>query len=481
MQDIIIIGAGVIGCSIARELAKTSFKVLVLDKEEDVGNETSMANSAIIHSGYDPLPTSKKAYFNCKGNPMFDQIVKDLDVDFKRIGSLTLAENEEECMILKDLQKRSLLNQVETQLLNRDQLLEMEPFLASNVKMGLYAPNAGIINPFELCVALAENAADNGVNFVLGEEVVTIEKQKDFFIVKTNLHQYETKNIINAAGLCADKIANMVNDYSFTIEPRQGQYLVLDHFKAPFIHHIIFPTPSEKGKGVLLTPTTDGNYLLGPTSEFVKDKDDFSTSKQALDEIRKKVGLYINPIPFHQIIRSFTGLRAVNVTSHDFIVEESKVVNHFYHVGGIESPGLASSLAIAEEVVCLIKEKNSFLLNPSFDPKRRPLIKLKRYSLEERNKIIQKDPRFGHIICRCESVSIGEIVDVIHRKIGAKTIQGVKKRIRPGAGKCQGSFCEPLILEVLSKELHKDPLELHYCSSKDFVFFAKTKEMEENK
>jgi len=471
MYDVVVIGAGVVGASVARELSKYKLKTLVIDKENDVCNVTSMANSAIVHSGYDPKPNTNKAFHNVRGNKLYDEIVKDLDVEFKRIGSLTCAVNEEELAIIKGYLPRAKENGVEVKLLNKEETREVEPFISDSVIGSLYAPTAGIINPFELTVALMENAMDNGVELKLNEEVVDINKVDNHYIVITNNSRYEARVVVNSAGLYSDKIARMLGVDTFEIKPRKGEYFVLDHFKEPFVSHVIFPTPSAKGKGILVTPTTHGNYLVGPSSEWVEDKDDFSTDKLTLDNVRSKSSTLVSNIPFQYMIRQFSGLRATGSTG-DFILE-----NHdgFIVLGGIESPGLASAPSLAISVIDLVKETIELVNNENFTPTRRKVNRLSKMSEEERNELIKSDPRYGRIVCRCEAISEGEVVDIINRNAGATTIKGVKKRCRPGFGKCQGGFCEPLVLEILARELHKDPMEIRYDSKDAYILESETK------
>ena len=475
MYDVIIIGAGVIGASVARELSRYKANVLVLDKESDVGNVTSMANSAIVHSGYDPKPGTNKAKYNVEGNSMFDLVSKELDVEFKRIGSLTCATNEEEMEIIKGFVNRAKDNGVEVKILNKEETKKIEPFVSEDVIGSLYAPSAGIVNPFELTVALCENAMDNGVELILNEEVININKLTNKYVVKTKNNEYETKVVVNAAGLYSDKISKMLGLDYFDVNPRKGEYFVLDHFEKPFVSHVIFPVPSEKGKGILVTPTTHGNYLVGPSSEFVDEKTDLSTDKPTLDNVRKIASKLVKDIPFGYIIRQFSGLRATGST-HDFVIDEH---DGFVNLGGIESPGLASSPAIAKEAVKLVNNVLKLDVNPDFNPIRKKVVRLNKMTLEERNELIKKDPKFGHIVCRCEGVSEGEVIDCIRRNAGARTIKGVKKRCRPGFGKCQGGFCEPLIVEILARELNLDPLKVRYDSKESYILQSETKEVKE--
>lgn len=472
MYDVIIIGAGVIGASVARELAKYKAKVLILDKENDVGNVTSMANSAIVHSGYDPKPGTNKAKYNVEGNKMYDSLTCELDVEFKRIGSLTCATSDEEMEIIKGYVSRAAENGVEVKILNKEETKNLEPFISDNVVGSLYAPTAGIINPFELCVALCENAVDNGVELLLNQEVIAISKNDKGYKIKTNSMDFDCKIVVNAAGLHSDTISKMAGFDYFDIKPRKGEYFVLDHFEKPFVNHVIFPVPTDKGKGILVTPTTHGNYLVGPSSEFVDEKDDFSTDKITLDDVKKNSSKLVQNIPFNFVIRQFSGLRATSST-HDFIIDNR---GRFINLGGIESPGLASAPAIAREAVRLINEELNMLINDNFNPCRRKVVRLNKMSANTRNELIKKDNSFGHIVCRCEGISEGEVIDCIRRNAGAKTVKGVKKRCRPGFGKCQGGFCEPLIVEILAKELNVNPLEVKYDSIDSYILQSETKE-----
>ena len=471
MHDIIIIGAGAVGCAIAREASKYKLKVMVVDKENDVCNVTSMANSAIVHSGYDPKPGTKKAFHNVRGNKMYEKLCKELDVEFKMIGSLTCATNEEEKEVIENYLSRSAENGVEVKLLNKEETKALEPFVSDNVIASLYAPTAGIVNPFELTVALMENAMDNGVELKLNEEVKDIKKEKAGYVVVTNNGEYKAKVVVNSAGLYSDKISKMLGINTYEIKPRKGEYYVLDHFKQPFVSHVIFPTPTAKGKGILVTPTTHGNYLVGPSSEFVDDKDDFSTDKMTLDDVRAKSTTLVDNIPFQYMIRQFSGLRATGSTG-DFIIEDH---DGFVVLGGIESPGLASAPSIALEVLEHVGNNIKLEKKDNFVSQRRRVLKLSKMSEEEKNELIKKDPRFGRIVCRCEAISEGEVVDIITRNAGATSIKGVKKRCRPGFGKCQGGFCEPLILQILARELNKDPMEIKYDSSDAYILQEETK------
>ena len=471
MYNIIIIGAGVVGAQVARRLARYKLDILVLEKENDVGDGASSANSAIVHSGYDPEPGTLKAKLNVLGNKMYDEICADLDVEMERIGSLTLSNSEEDDKTLQDLLERAKINGVEARLVSKEELKEMEPNITSKARGALFAPSAGIINPFELVVALMENAMDNGVKLHLSEEVKSIEKKDNSYLVKTNKGEYETDYVINCAGLYSDKVSEMVNPKFFTIIPKRGEYYVLDHFDNNYVKHTLFNVPSAKGKGVLVSPTTHYNYLVGPSSEVVDERDDVSTDAETLANVKEKAYDLVDNLRMDKQIRQFAGMRAVSDINHgDFIIEETS--HHFINCAGIQSPGLASSPAIALMVDEMIKDKE---LKEDYNPKRRPLYRLNKLSFEDRQKLIKENPLFGHIVCRCEKVSEAEVIDAIRRNCGARTIKGVKKRVRPGFGKCQGGFCEPLILNILAKELNKDKTEITYGKDGSYILIGRTK------
>ncbi len=470
MYDVLIIGAGVTGCFIARELSKYNLNVLVVEKNNDVGNETTSANSAIVHSGYDPLPGSLKAKLNVEGNAMFDKVCEELDVSFKRIGSITVALDEKEVEILKSLQERAKQNGVETILLSKEELLEKEPMLSSGVVAGLLAPTAGIIDPFNLSVHLMENAIDNGVKLILEEEVTKITKENDIFIVND---KYQAKIVINATGVMGDLVNELVNDKTFDIMPRKGQYYVFDHFKRPFVNHTLFMVPSEKGKGVLISPTTSGNYLVGPSANLVA-RDEKSTDKVTLNKVKQQANYMIENIPYYETIRTFAGLRATPST-HDFIIEESNTEN-FINVVGIESPGLASSPAIAKMVVeDILAKKLELVKKDSFNPYVKKYVKLKNMSIEERQNYFKLNKDYGTIVCKCEQVSKGEIIDCLNRSCPPRSIKGLKRRLRVGFGKCQGGMCQSVALEILADFYKVDKKDIPYDNKNAFILLKKTK------
>ena len=462
MYDILIIGAGVTGAFIARKLSRYQLDVLLIDKENDVGNVTSNANSAIVHSGYDPVPGTLKAKLNVAGNKMFDQIADELDVHFYRIGSITVATSEKQLAMLDDLLKRSEENGVPARILSREELKELEPNVSDAALGGLLAPTAGIIDPFNLVVHCVENAVDNGVKLHLDEEVTSIDDLGDHFVVKTNKGQYEAKVVVNAAGLGSEKIARMEEDVDWHLTPRKGEYFVLDHYDLGLVNHVIFPLPSEKGKGVLVSLTSSNNYIVGPSSELTDDIDDFSTDSPTLGQIRRQATDLIPGIPFNQVIRVFSGIRPTS-TRHDFIIESSKKNPRFVNVAGIESPGLVSSPAIAEYVfVNILSKLVEMKEKKDYNPRVKEYAKLNDRSLEEREAYIKSNPDFGKIVCSCEKVSLGEIEEILSRSVAPTTVKGVKRRVRAGFDKCQGGFCSPVVTLLLAKHYGVSPTEIKW-------------------
>lgn len=462
MKDILIIGGGAVGAFVARKASSYQLSVLVLEERQDICEVTSMANSAIVHSGYDPVPGTKKAKFNVAGNAMFPKLCEELNVHLEQIGSLTVALSDAQYEMLLPLQDRAKQNGVEAKLLSAEQVKELEPNISPNVKGALLCPSAGIVNPFTLVAHAFENAVDNGVELRLGEKVVGIEEKGGYFTVKTNQGEHQAKVVINCAGLHSDEVAAMVEPIDWSIKARKGQYYVLDHFKKGLVNHVLFPLPSEKGKGILVTPTTADNYLVGPSSEWDEDKDDFSTDSATLENVREQALMMVPNIPFRELIRTFSGLRSTPST-HDFIIEPSRSYPNFINCGGIESPGLVSSPAIGEYVIDeLVAKVLPLKKKESYNPRVRPYICPAKMSEEDVNALIAKDPDYGQVICNCEKVTLGEIKDVLSRSVAPRSVKGIKKRTRAGFGKCQGGFCQPKVVMLLAEHYHISPLEVIY-------------------
>lgn len=453
MYDVTIIGAGVIGASIARDLSKYELNTCIIEKDEDVSSGTSKANSAIIHAGYDADPKTMKGKLNAKGNAMFDKLKEELNFPFKRNGSFVLCFETENIYKLEDLKKQGELNGVPNlKILSKEEILVMEPNISKEVVAALYAPTGGIICPYELTIALSENACKNGVEFKLNTKVENIIKKGDSYIIKTNNGDIESKLVINAAGVFADEINNMVSEDKIQITPRRGEYCLFDKAAGDMINGTIFQLPTDMGKGVLVTPTVDGNLLVGPNAMDIDDKEDFTTSKEGLDDILKRAIKSVKSIPMNQIITNFSGLRA-HSNLDDFIIGEVRDAKNFINAAGIESPGLSSAPAISEVVLNIVIEKLNPSLKSNFDPVRKSIPKFREMSNDERRELIARNPKYGKIICRCELITEGEILDSIKGPLGATTLDGVKRRTRAGMGRCQGGFCSSRIVDILSKEL----------------------------
>ena len=454
MYDVIIVGAGVSGAASARELSRCAARVCVLEKEEDVCCGTSKANSAIVHAGYDAAPGSLMAKLNVRGNALMGDLAKDLDIPFRRIGSLVVCLSEEDMPGLQALYDRGQANGVpDLRIIYHDELLQMEPNLSEETYAALYAPTAGIVCPFGLNIALAENAAMNGVEFHFDTEVQSLERrQGGGWILHTSQGSYETRLVVNAAGVYADSLHNMISSGKIHITPRRGDYCLLDKTTGSHVNHTIFPLPGKYGKGILVSPTIHGNLLLGPTAIDVADPEATNTTADGLAQVLENAGRYVKEIPYKNVITSFAGLRA-HEDGHEFIIGEVPGAENFIDCAGIESPGLTSSPAIGEMVAEIVRAKLELSEKEHFISRRKGIMNPTQLPDGERQEWIRRHPAYGHIVCRCEHISEGEILDAIHRPLGARSLDGVKRRVRAGMGRCQGGFCSPRVMELLSREL----------------------------
>ena len=477
MYDVVVIGGGVVGGMIARELSKYELSICILEKANDVAMGATKANSAIVHAGYDAKEGSLKALLNVRGSKMMEKVCSELGVKYQRNGSLVIGFNDEDRANVEALVERGIKNGVEgVRLVEKDELKALEPNISDNATCALYAPTGAIVCPYELCIASIGNAMDNGADLKVEFEVESIEKQNGEYVIKSKKGEtVSAKYIVNAAGVFSDKIAKMVGDNSFDVHPRRGEYILLDRECGGIVKHTIFRTPSKMGKGILVSPTVDGNLLLGPTSVDMEDKDDKSTTPEGLARVIKECGENLScPVPVGgKSITSFCGLRAVGSTG-DFIINSN--VENVINVAGIESPGLSSAPAIAEYVRDLLAE-NGLVLNEKsdFDPIREPKHHFREASVEEKNEIIKRDPSYGRIICRCETVSEGEILDAIRSNPPARDIDGVKRRTRSGMGRCQGGFCGPYVMELIAKERNVAFESVTKCGGESIMVYGKTK------
>ena len=480
VYDVLIIGAGVTGAAVARELSRYKAEVCVLERGEDVCSGTSKANSAIVHAGYDCVPGSMMAKMNVRGNEMMTDLCRDLDIPFERNGSLVVCIDKDNLPGLQELYDRGIKNGVPgMKLLSRDEAKAMEPHLSDNVQGALYAETAGIICPFKLNIAMAENANVNGVDFFFNTNVEKLCRDEEgIWHLRTSNGEYKTKCVVNAAGLYADYFHNMVSEKKIHITPRRGDYFLLDKTTGGFVKHTIFPQPTKYGKGILVAPTIHGNTLVGPTAIDIDDKEDVATRQGGFDEILAKSSMYVDNVPVRQVITSFAGLRA-HEDNHEFILGEVEDAPGFIDCAGIESPGLTSSPAIGEYIGGMIRDKMDLQAKESWISTRKDVLNPQHLSLEERNELIKKEPAYGRIICRCESVTEGEILDAIHRPLGARSLDAVKRRTRAGMGRCQAGFCSPRVMEILQRELGLKMEDIHKNDSGSWLVLERTKEVTE--
>lgn len=452
MYDVIIIGAGVSGCASARELSRYKARICVLEKAEDVCCGTSKANSAIAHAGYDAPVGSLMARLNVQGSRLMEQLSKELDFEFKRIGSLVLCRTQEDRPKLQELYDRGVANGVEgLRIVEQEELRAMEPNISDDAVAALYAPTAGIICPFGMNIAFAENACANGVEFKFDTEVQGVRKTEKGWTVDTNQGQFEGRCVVNAAGVYADTIHNMVSDKKIKITPRRGDYCLLDKSAGNHVSSVIFALPNKYGKGILVSPTVHGNLLVGPTAIDIENKEGVNTTREGLDQVLERAGESVKNLPMRSVITSFAGLRA-HEENHEFIIGEVEDAAGFVDCAGIESPGLTASPAIGMMVADIVRDLLNLEENPEFTGTRQGILNPNDLSVTERKELIRRNPAYGNIICRCEMITEGEIIDAIRRPLGAKSLDGVKRRTRAGMGRCQAGFCSPRVMEILARE-----------------------------
>lgn len=476
MYDVTIIGAGVVGGMIARTLAEFDLKICLLEKESDVAMGATKANSAIVHAGFDAECGSLKARLNVKGSEMMEKVTSELGVKYKNNGSLVIGFNEDDRKTIEELLNRGTQNGVRgLRIIEKAELKELEPNISENVICALYAPTGAIVCPYELAVAAVGNAMDNGVELKCSFDVTGIDKTDDGYRILSGKEIVVTRFIINAAGLYADKIAAMVGDNSFGITPRRGEYILLDKECGKIVSHTIFRTPSKMGKGILVSPTVDGNLLLGPTSVNICDKENKDTTPEGFAHIIKEANENVKGVPLGKTITSFCGLRAVG-SDGDFIIKSPQ--KGFINAAGIESPGLSASPAIALMIKEMLEEQGLVLVSKSnYNPVRKPMHYFKTASIEEKNEIIKKNKAFGRIICRCENVTEGEILEAIRTNPKPTDLDGVKRRTRAQMGRCQGGFCTPYIMKLLADETGISYEEITKCGGDSKLIMGKTKEM----
>ncbi len=453
MYDVLIIGAGVVGGVLARELKRYDLSVCLLEKESDVATGATKANSGIIHGGFDPEPDTLKAKLNAQGVELLYEAAKELNVPYKNNGSMVVAFSKEEELVLEELLNRGKQNGIDgLSIISGDKAREIEPNLSDEITKVLLVPSAGIISPYDLTVAAIGNAMDNGAELLRDFEVKSIEKSEFFTVKSENGEEVSGKYVINCAGCFADKIAEKINDKFYEIIPRSGEYMLLDKLSGSLVSHTIFGVPSKEGKGILVTPTAHGNLLLGPTATVVLTPDNNETTKDGLGVVERLAKKNVPSVNTRTVITSFCGVRA-STKGGDFIIEESKKEKGFFHVAGIDSPGLTSCVAIAKYVTDLLKESGLELKeNKKFNGFREDTRKFEKMTDSEKDEFIKKNPEYGRIICRCESISEGEMLDALRRNPKATDVDGIKRRTRAGMGRCQGGFCSPYVMSLIAKE-----------------------------
>lgn len=452
--DIAIIGAGVIGGMAARELSRYDLRVCLLEKENDVAMGATRANSGIIHGGYDPEPGTLKAKMNTQGVGLLYEAARDLNVHHKNNGSLVVAfGTAEEEAALDELYHRSFQNGIDcVKLISGEEARELEPNLSEKVSKALYVPNAGIICPYDLTIAAIGNAMDNGVELKRNFQVVKIERNDCFTITSGEGEAVECRYLLNCAGGYSDKVAEMAGDGFFTIIPRAGEYMLLDKAEGSRVKHTIFQVPTAEGKGILVTPTADGNLLTGPTATKVADPSSTQTTAEGLAMVGKLAAKSVPSVNFRQVITSFSGVRS-SEKSGDFIIQASEKVDNLVHVAAIDSPGLTSCVAIAKMVVGILADQGLTLTEKkTWNGKRENAHAFQELSDEEKDAYIKEHPAYGKIVCRCETVSEGEMRDAIRRNPPAFDLDGVKRRTRGGMGRCQGGFCSPYVMKLIAQE-----------------------------
>ena len=475
MYDVVIIGCGVVGAAAAYELARYKLRVAVLEAAADIAAGTTKANSAIIHAGYDPEPGTLMARLNVEGNRLTGEICEKLQVPFRRVGSLVVAFSPEQLPTLQTLCDRGCKNGVPgLRLLSGEEARAMEPGLSEEVCGALLAPSAGIIDPWGFAIAMAETAVRGGVEVRRDCPVTGIEAAEEGFVLHTPQGDVAARFVLNAAGVDADRVHEMLEPNDWETLPSRGEYYLLDKSEHDRVSRVIFQCPGPEGKGVLVAPTIHGNLICGPNAQSVEDRLDLGDTAAGMEEVRRKAARSVPGVEWRQNIRNFAGLRA-NTTRSDFIIEESKAHPGFIDLAGIKSPGLSSAPAIAKLAAQMLADDGLVLEPaPDFVDKREHIV-FKNLSAEEKNELIRRDPRYGRVVCRCETITEGEIVAALHSPIPPRTINGVKRRCNAGMGRCQGGFCGPRVQEIIARELGIDQAEVMLEQAGSYILTGRTK------
>ncbi len=472
MYDVAIIGSGIVGAACAYRLSRFNLKTVVIEKNNDVCCGTTKANSAIIHAGYDPKPNTLMARLNVEGSKMTQEICEKLDIPYKQIGSLVVAFSEEEAKTIEELYQRGIKNGVQgVKVIGKDELKKLEPNISDEAVCALYAPTAAIVNPWEYGLAMAETAVRNGTEIMLEAEVTGIDKNENSWNIHTAKGDIEAEYVINAAGVNSDDIHNMVAEETFRILPSAGEYYLLDKSEGTRVSHIVFQCPNKEGKGTLVAPTVHGNLIVGPNS-VSGDKEDISTKTASLDFIRETAAKSVPSIAFRENIRNFTGIRA-NSTINDFIIEFA--AEHFLDLAGIKSPGLSAAPAIAKTAEEMLIENGLETVEKENFIDKRTHIVFKHLSAPVKNQVIYQNPAYGRVICRCETITEGEIIAALNSPIPPVSLDGIKRRAGSGMGRCQGGFCGPKILEIMAKFKNTDYENILQDNTGSYILTEPTK------
>ena len=479
--DVIVIGSGVVGSAIARELSRYDLNVGVLEKELDVVCETSGRNSGVLHAGFNNKPGSLMAKFCVEGNQGFDKVAKELNIPFKRTGKLVTGFSDEDIKVLEELKEKGDKNGVKgLEIVSEKRIKELAP----NVKgtKALYSPMTGILDPFIYTIALAENACENGVEFYLGREVKEIKRKEECYEIITNKETYFTKWVINSAGLNSDKVARMLGITDYTIYPCRGEYFILDQKAGKYLNIPAYPVPNKKegGLGIHLTPSIHGNIFIGPSADYIDENDNYSATEEVMDMLVREGRKILPQIKREHFIRNFSGIRPKLVSKEkggyaDFVIEEREEIPNVINLVGIESPGLTSAVPIARYVVEKIKNKEILKENKKFNPIRKGIVKFSEQSEEKQAELIRENPDYGEIICRCETITKAEILSAVRNPLGVGTITGIKYRTRAMMGRCQGGYCQTRIAEIIMKEKNSNTDELKYSRENGKMFVGKVR------
>jgi glycerol-3-phosphate dehydrogenase len=481
IYDVLIIGAGVVGSAIAREFSRYKLKVAVLEKELDVCRETSGRNSGVLHAGFTYKTGSLRAQCAVEGNAEFEKVAEELDVPFKRTGKLVIGFTEEHMQSLLKFKALGESNGVKgLEIIDKKRLEEMDS--SAGGEFAMYVPSSGILNPFTYTIALAENAKQNGVDFCFNNEVIGISHQDGIYKVQTVKDTYETRWVVNSAGLNSAVVSTMLGIDGYTIGGFKGEYFVMDKKAGKHISMPVYPAPDAKGGfAIHATPTIDGNILIGPSSEFVEDFEDYGVTPPVMQDLHTEGAMMFKPFKREDIIRSFSGIRPKLINKEtrqplDFVLETREEAPNVINLVGIESPGLTSALPLARRTVELFREKESLISNEHFNPKRKGILNFSEQSNEVKKELIAKNPNYGEVICRCETITKAEIIEAVHNCLGALSVMSIKNRTRATMGRCQGGYCETRIAEIIQEETKKNKVDIMYSKVGSYMFKGKVRD-----